>query len=78
MPSITGSLGAIAVIVALFLSPFAQQIATYRTLCKESHIGATNFRAVHFTAALPSLNADVSFVPTLPIKAAVHNGLFIY
>ncbi|ROW15538.1 hypothetical protein VPNG_02334 [Cytospora leucostoma] len=74
---ITGSLGAIAVIVALFLSPFAQQIATYRTLYKESHVGATNFRAMNFTAALPSLDADVSFVPILPIKAAVYNGLFM-
>lgn len=77
MISITGSFGAIAVIVALFLSPFAQQIATYRTLSKESDIGATNFRALNFTTALPSLDDSVPFVPILPIKAAVYNGLFM-
>ncbi|ROV93641.1 hypothetical protein VMCG_08100 [Cytospora schulzeri] len=71
------SRGAIAVIVALFLSPFAQQIATYRTLSKESDIGATNFRAMNFTAALPGLDASTPFVPILSTKAAVYNGLFM-
>ncbi|KUI58971.1 hypothetical protein VP1G_06274 [Cytospora mali] len=74
---VTGSFGAIAVIVALFVSPFAQQIATYRTLSKETDIGATNFRALNFTMALPGLDDSMPFVPVLPIKAAVYNGLFM-
>ncbi|KAK7749901.1 hypothetical protein SLS53_000483 [Cytospora paraplurivora] len=32
---------------------------------------------MNFTAALLSLDADVSFAPILPIKAAVYNGLFM-
>lgn len=75
--SVIGSFGAVAVIVALFVSPFAQQIATYRTLSKGSDTGATNFRAMNFTMALPGLDASTPFVPVLPIKAAVYNGLFM-
>lgn len=73
----TASFGAIAVIVALFLSPFAQQIATYNIRALESEEGATNLRAMNFTMALPSVDPSVPFVPVLPIKAAVFNGLFL-
>ncbi|KAG8162585.1 hypothetical protein KVR01_008350 [Diaporthe batatas] len=71
-----GSLGAVAVIVALFLSPFAQQVVVYRTLPQKSEAGATNYRAMNFTVALPSVDSTVPFVPVLPIKSAVYNGLF--
>lgn len=71
-----GSLGAVTIIVALLLSPFAQQVVIYRTLPQESEAGATNYRAMNFTVALPSVDSAVPFVPVLPIKSAVYNGLF--
>ncbi|POS72857.1 hypothetical protein DHEL01_v208754 [Diaporthe helianthi] len=71
-----GSLGAVAVIVALLLSPFAQQVVVYRTLPQEYEAGATNYRAMNFTVALPGVDSTVPFVPVLPIKSAVYNGLF--
>ncbi|KAJ9150436.1 DUF3176 domain-containing protein [Pleurostoma richardsiae] len=73
---VAGSFGAIAVIVALFLSPFAQQVVIYRTMMRPSDVGATNLRAMTYSWALPGLEADAAFVPILPLKAAVYNGLF--
>ncbi|GME48376.1 putative acid phosphatase protein [Neofusicoccum parvum] len=72
----TGSFGALVAIVAITLGPFSQQIATYRARITSSPIGATNFRALNYTAALPGNTALEGFVPILPMKAATYNGLF--
>lgn len=71
-----GSVGALAVVVGLVLSPFAQQIATYKTRMTPTSVNATNWRALSYSFALPGLDASAAFVPVLPLKAAVYNGLF--
>ncbi|KAL6159985.1 hypothetical protein ACJBU6_02396 [Exserohilum turcicum] len=73
---ILGSFGAIVAIVSLALGPFAQQIATYKIRTVESDIGAAIPRALNFTGALPGNTTITGFVPILPLKAAVYNGLF--
>ncbi|EUC37420.1 hypothetical protein COCVIDRAFT_14489 [Bipolaris victoriae FI3] len=70
-----GSFGAIVAIVGLALGPFAQQIATYKMRTVESDVGAIIPRAVNYTGALTG-NSSTGFVPILPLKAAVYNGLF--
>lgn len=72
----TGSSGAVAVLVAWLASPFAQQIATFPVQAKESGMSAVNYRALNFTMALPSVDSAEPFVPVLPVKSAVYNGLF--
>lgn len=64
------------VLVALLVSPFAQQITTYPIHAKESGISAVNYRAMNFTMALPSVDSAEPFVPVLPVKSAIYNGLF--
>lgn len=81
-----GSFGAVVMIVALFLSPFAQQIATFPTRLVEQKpggdgsemAGAVNYRTEAYGLALHGNQEKLgqAFVPILPIKAAVYKGLF--
>jgi len=73
---IFGSFGAVIAIVALAIGPFAQQIATYRM--RTISIPETAFipRSLNYTGALPGNSSSTGFVPILPMKAAVYNGLF--
>lgn len=78
-----GSFGAVVMIIALFLSPFAQQIATFPTRMVEQKHGedtgtvAVNYRTEAYGLALHGQEKlGQAFVPILPIKAAVYKGLF--
>ncbi|RYO90226.1 hypothetical protein DL766_009935 [Monosporascus sp. MC13-8B] len=71
-----GSFGAVIAIVALGLSPFAQQVVTYQTRTVEGPEGASVNRALNYTGALPGNTSETGFVPILPLKSAVYNGLF--
>ncbi|KAI0913053.1 hypothetical protein F4823DRAFT_103363 [Ustulina deusta] len=71
-----GSFGATVSIIVLFLGPFAQQIATYQTREVESLESASVSRALNYTGALPGKTSSTGFVPILPLKSAVYNGLF--
>ncbi|KAK3954431.1 hypothetical protein QBC32DRAFT_336356 [Pseudoneurospora amorphoporcata] len=77
-----GSFGAVVMIIALFLSPFAQQIATFPTRIVETPhdgggAGAVNYRTESYGLALHGKEElGQAFVPILPIKAAVYKGLF--
>ncbi|KAL0465208.1 hypothetical protein QR685DRAFT_508311 [Neurospora intermedia] len=72
-----GSFGAVVMIVALFLSPFSQQIATFPTRMVENPSGAVNYRTETYGLALHGKGElGQAFVPILPIKAAVYKGLF--
>ncbi|KAI8627981.1 hypothetical protein F5Y19DRAFT_439134 [Xylariaceae sp. FL1651] len=71
-----GSFAAVVAIVALALGPFAQQIVTYQTRSVESPKGASVNRALNYTGALPGNSSSTGFVPILPLKSAVYNGLF--
>ncbi|KAI0540408.1 hypothetical protein GGR58DRAFT_461216 [Xylaria digitata] len=71
-----GSFGATVSIIVLLLGPFAQQIATYQTREVESLDGASITRALNYTGALPGNTSSTGFVPILPLKSAVYNGLF--
>ncbi|KAI3321596.1 hypothetical protein HD806DRAFT_158267 [Xylariaceae sp. AK1471] len=71
-----GSFGATVSIVALLLGPFAQQVVTYQTREVESLEGASVSRALNYTGALPGNTTSTGFVPILPLKSAVYNGLF--
>ncbi|KAI0803535.1 hypothetical protein GGR55DRAFT_387037 [Xylaria sp. FL0064] len=71
-----GSFGALVSIIVLFLGPFAQQIATYQTREVESLESASISRALNYTGALPGKTSSTGFVPILPLKSAVYNGLF--
>ncbi|KAJ2998656.1 hypothetical protein NUW58_g252 [Xylaria curta] len=62
-----GSFGAAVSIITLLLGPFAQQIVTYQAREVERLDGASVSRALNYTAG---------FVPILPLKSAVYNGLF--
>ncbi|KAI1123639.1 hypothetical protein F5Y10DRAFT_47852 [Nemania abortiva] len=73
---VLGSFGATVSIVALLLGPFAQQIVTYQTREVDSLQGATVSRALNYTGALPGNTSSTGFVPLLPLKSAVYNGLF--
>ncbi|XXH05686.1 hypothetical protein Hte_012121 [Hypoxylon texense] len=71
-----GSFGAVVAIVALALGPFAQQVVTYESRSVESPEGASINRALNYTGALPGKTSSTGFVPILPLKSAVYNGLF--
>ncbi|KAH9893042.1 hypothetical protein F4778DRAFT_749388 [Xylariomycetidae sp. FL2044] len=73
---VLGSFGATIAIVALALGPFAQQIVTYQTRSVESLEGAQVNRALNYTGALKGTTSPTGFVPLLPLKSAVYNGLF--
>ncbi|KAI1342817.1 hypothetical protein F5Y15DRAFT_269493 [Xylariaceae sp. FL0016] len=71
-----GSFGAVVAIIALALGPFAQQIVTYQTRTVESPEGASVNKALNYTGALPGNTSKTGYVPILPLKSAVYNGLF--
>ncbi|OHW92373.1 DUF3176 domain-containing protein [Colletotrichum incanum] len=71
-----GSFGAFIAILTLAFSPFAQQIATFHAHTTNSTEGATNLRSQQYLIALSSQSASEGFIPILPFKAAVYNGLF--
>lgn len=71
-----GSFGALISIVALVLGAFAQQIVIYDVKEIESLEGASVARALNYTGALPGNTSPTGFVPILPLKSAVYNGLF--
>ncbi|KAI0402461.1 hypothetical protein F4802DRAFT_369830 [Xylaria palmicola] len=73
---ILASFGATVSIIALLLGPFAQQIVTYQTREIDSLQGASVPRALNYTGALPGNTSLTGFVPILPLKSAVYNGLF--
>lgn len=60
----------------LLLAPFVQQMASYKTRITPIASNATNYRASESGLALPSLSSELAFVPFLPLKAAVYNGLY--
>ncbi|KAI1263529.1 hypothetical protein F5Y18DRAFT_418194 [Xylariaceae sp. FL1019] len=71
-----GFFGATITLVALLLGPFAQQVVTYQSRVIESQHGASVPRALNFTPALPGTTSSTGYVPILPLKSAVYNGLF--
>ncbi|KAF3039979.1 hypothetical protein E8E11_004963 [Didymella keratinophila] len=71
-----GTFGAIIAVVGLALGPFSQQIATYNVRHVESNDGAIVPRALNYTGALVGNTSSTGYVPILPLKAAVYNGLF--
>ncbi|KAI0141600.1 hypothetical protein GGR57DRAFT_520173 [Xylariaceae sp. FL1272] len=71
-----GFFGATITLFALLLGPFAQQVVTYQSRIIESHHGASVPRALNFTPALPGTTSSTGYVPILPLKSAVYNGLF--
>lgn len=73
-----GSLGATLAILSLAFSPFAQQVVTYETrpyVLNETN-GAEIPRALSYEGALHGTTTPTGFVPILPLKSAVYNGLF--
>lgn len=70
---ITGSFGAMIMILALLLSPFAQQIIAYRVRIVLVDDGAMTRRALNYDLALTEGNG---IIPALSMKAAVYDGLF--
>ncbi|KAK3375602.1 hypothetical protein B0T24DRAFT_524142 [Lasiosphaeria ovina] len=73
---IAGSFGCTIMVIALLLNPFAQQIATYPVRTVSTPQGAVNFRALKYGPALSGNSDAAPFVPILPLKAAVYNGMF--
>ncbi|KAK8083683.1 Carboxylic ester hydrolase [Apiospora saccharicola] len=71
-----GSAGALIAILTLAFSPFSQQIVTYEMRAVNHPLNATIPRALNFTGALPGTTSPTGYVPVLPIKSAVYNGLF--
>lgn len=63
-------------ILTLALNPFSQQVATYKPRMVSSTEGATNLRSTGYELALGSASSSEGFIPILPLKAAVYNGLF--
>jgi len=72
-----GAFGSVVMIIALFLSPFSQQIATFpHRNVPAPQLTATNLRSVSYGAALHGQEELAPFVPILPLKTAVYYGLF--
>ena len=74
-----GSFGAVIVILAIAMSPFAQQIVAYqnRSATAAGNSVASIKTAKAYKPVLPGDPATPnSFVPILPMKAAVYNGMF--
>ncbi|KAK1831998.1 carboxylic ester hydrolase [Podospora conica] len=70
---VTGSFGAMIMILAVFMSPFAQQIVVYRFRTAMVDGGAVSWRALGYDLAAGS--GDGGFLPVLSMKAAVYDGL---
>ncbi|KAE8448337.1 hypothetical protein EG329_009581 [Mollisiaceae sp. DMI_Dod_QoI] len=71
-----GSFGAAITILAFALGPFSQQVATYQNRMVGTDKAAKLPVAVNYTGVLPGDSSSNGFVPILPMKAAVYNGLF--
>ncbi|KAI9712054.1 MAG: hypothetical protein M1820_001763 [Bogoriella megaspora] len=71
-----GSFGATVAIVSLALGPFVQQIVEYRTRTVARPGLAIIPRALNYSGALPGISSSTGYVPILPMKSAVYNGLF--
>ncbi|KAK6863948.1 hypothetical protein PG995_000476 [Apiospora arundinis] len=71
-----GSVGALIAVLTLAFSPFSQQIVTYEMRAVNHPQNATIPRALNFTGALPGTTSPTGYVPVLPLKSAVYNGLF--
>ncbi|KAF8854095.1 hypothetical protein BDZ45DRAFT_50013 [Acephala macrosclerotiorum] len=71
-----GSFGAAITILAFALGPFSQQVATYQNRMIGTDRAAKLPVAVNYTGVLPGDSSSNGFVPILPMKAAVYNGLF--
>ncbi|CAJ2500252.1 Uu.00g031050.m01.CDS01 [Anthostomella pinea] len=70
------SFGVVIALGALLLGPLAQQVVKYESKAVESLEGASVNRALNYTGALPGTTSPTGFVPILPLKSAVYNGLF--
>ncbi|KUJ22655.1 uncharacterized protein LY89DRAFT_307003 [Mollisia scopiformis] len=71
-----GSFGASITILAFALGPFSQQVATYQNRMVGTDKIAKLPVAVNYTGVLPGDSSSNGYVPILPMKAAVYNGLF--
>ncbi|KAK0750760.1 hypothetical protein B0T18DRAFT_318626 [Schizothecium vesticola] len=69
---VTGSFGAMIMILAVFMSPFAQQIVAYRFRMALVDSGAVSWRALGYDLALAGSGG---FLPVMSMKAAVYDGL---
>lgn len=69
---VTGSFGAMIMVLAVFISPFAQQIVAYRFRTVMVDSGAVNWRAFGYDLAL---TGNGGFLPVMSMKAAVYDGL---
>ncbi|KAK3347215.1 hypothetical protein B0T25DRAFT_297102 [Lasiosphaeria hispida] len=73
---LAGSFGAFIMVIGLLLSPFAQQMTIYPSREVHTRAGAVNMRALKYDLKLSGDDDLAAFVPILPIKSAVYNGLF--
>ncbi|KAM7223042.1 Protein of unknown function (DUF3176) domain containing protein [Rhypophila decipiens] len=72
-----GSFGSVIMVLALFLSPFSQQIATFPNRnIHAPQLNATSLRSTKYALALRGKDNLKSFVPILPLKTSVYYGLF--
>lgn len=69
---VTGSFGAMIMVLAVFMSPFAQQIVAYRFRTAMVDSGAVSWRALGYDLAV---SGNGGFLPVMSMKAAVYDGL---